>query len=292
MTVKKKVLVTGANGLLGRITVKHLSSFYDVHALVRVMPRECINNIKYHVVDLSKDWRIKDLPKTIDIIIHLAQSSEYRGFPESALHMYKVNIDSSARLLDYARLVGVKHFIYASSGGVYGSRKGVFDESSPIINTDELGYYLSSKFCSEILASSYSNLMQISILRIFFMYGPRQKKSMLIPRLVDCIHNNRPIMLQGEDGICINPIHVNDACMALKSVLKMDDSTVYNIAGLETFSIREIGDMIGNILGKESIYEHTSNLGQDLIGSTSTMEKKLHTPQISLQEGIYSIING
>ena len=82
--------------------------------------------MKAVVVDLSSDWKISELPTKIDVIYHLAQSDKFRDFPAGAPDVFQVNINSTAKLLDYAKKTGVKSFIYASSGGVYGNGKNLF----------------------------------------------------------------------------------------------------------------------------------------------------------------------
>jgi nucleoside-diphosphate-sugar epimerase len=58
---------------------------------------------------------------------------------------------------------------------------------------------------SEIIAENYAPYMNIVILRFFFVYGPRQNTTMLIPRLIRSIKEGNPIILQGSNGIRINP---------------------------------------------------------------------------------------
>jgi len=64
------------------------------------------------VVDLSSDWKIRELPTNIDVINHLAQSDKFRDFPAGAPDIFQVNINSTAMLLDYVQKSGVKIFIY------------------------------------------------------------------------------------------------------------------------------------------------------------------------------------
>jgi nucleoside-diphosphate-sugar epimerase len=54
-------------------------------------------------MDLSSAWSEDKLPSSCDVIIHLAQSPHFRDFPNSALDVFKINIESPARLLDYAK---------------------------------------------------------------------------------------------------------------------------------------------------------------------------------------------
>jgi UDP-glucose 4-epimerase len=287
---KHKILITGANGLLGRRAVRSFSKDHEVHAIVRRMPDQPVENVIYHAIDLGAEWRSEDLPNDIDAIFHLAQSSKFREFPNEAMDIFHVNIESTARLLDYASKNKVRKFIYASSGGVYGTGMHTFNENVPIVANNPLGYYLGSKMCGEILAQSYAPIMQVVILRFFFMYGPEQKRSMLLPRLIDNVKNGVPITLQGHDGIHINPIHVSDATNALMSVLAMEESSTLNIAGPDVCSIREIAEIAGRAIGKFPIFEVQDKEPQNLLADIEEIQKAGWSPQISLSEGIKELI--
>ena len=78
---------------------------------------------------MSTQWNMI-LPNDIDIIIHLAQSSKFRDFPSEAGDIFnKHKIYSTA--LDFARKNNIQKFVYASSGGIYGTNSNrAFNESS------------------------------------------------------------------------------------------------------------------------------------------------------------------
>jgi len=285
MVEKLNVLITGANGLLGSEICRALVvSGYNVTALYHVNLRENIPFVKYQKVDFTSYHWIDELPTQMDYIIHLAQSSKFRDFPQSALDVFKVNIDSTAQLLEYGRRVGVKQFIYASSGGVYGNGDIPLHENSAIVQFNKLGFYLGSKACSEILIQSYASIFNVIILRPFFMYGPGQNRNMLIPRLMDSVANGKPIVLQGENGILINPIHVKDASSAVLAALAVQDSSTFNIAGPDILSIRQICEGMGEFLGINPIFEFQLEKPNDLIGDISEMRYYLHNPKIHLLE--------
>ncbi len=285
-----KVLITGANGLLGKRVINSLSSSYEVYAVVRSKPDDIIDGVTYLNIDLSSEWENSQLPKDMDIVIHLAQSSKFRDFPNQALDIFNVNINSTARLLDYAHKAGVKNFIYASSGGVYGTGSKAFDENSPITPSSDLGYYLGSKLCGEVLVQNYATLMNVITLRFFFMYGPEQDKSMLIPRLVENVKNGNTITLQSETGIKVNPVHVADATRAIEKVIHLDKSFAFNIAGAEILSLSDIANIIGKSLGKEPIFEIQNIEPNHLIADIGEMKNILGAPQISFEEGIEGFV--
>lgn len=288
--LKTKILITGASGLLGTHAIAAMGNDYHIHAIVRSLPKVPIDGVEYCIVDFSNRWSIQELPDEIDSIIHLAQSSHYRNFPVMAPDIFNVNIESTARLLDYAYQVGVKSFIYASSGGVYGSGNRAFDEETQILQPQQLGYYLGSKLCSEILTQNYSKLMNVVILRFFFMYGPGQTRSMLIPRLIDNIQAGRPITLQGENGLRINPVHVSDSVKVIEKALGLEKSCTINVGGPEILSLRQIGNIIEKQLGTMAIYDVSAGDPQDIIGNIAYLKACLWSPQICLKDGIREIL--
>ena len=290
----KKILITGVGGLLGGALAKNLSQNLDIH-VVGVTSNPQINTdykIEYTIIDFSKEWSYDLLPNDVDVIIHLAQSSHFRDFPSMAMDVFKVNVESTARLLDFAYKTGVKQFIYTSSGGVYGNGSTPFTESNPVVPFDKLGNYLGSKACSEILVQSYASIFNVVVFRPFFMYGPGQNRNMLIPRLMDSVLLGKPIILQQENGIRINPIYVHDACEAIEASLFInvtDSYSIFNIAGPEILSISDICNEMGRFLNKKPFFHYETNEPRDLIGDISLLKSKLINPKTCLFDKLHEI---
>lgn len=288
----RTVLISGANGLLGQSLCELLvSEGFEVIGLVHSVPTKKIPKVTYLSIDLETEWTINQLPKKVDAIVHLAQSAHFRDFPEKALNVFKVNIASTAKLLDYGRQVGVKSFVFASSGGVYGNGNQAFHENSAISSPGLLGFYLGSKLSGEVLSQSYSDVFTVNVLRFFFIYGPNQKKGMLIPRLMESVMNQRPITLQGQEGIRINPIHVEDAAMATRAALLSESSTVYNISGPEVLSLKTIAEQMGKFCGIAPVFSYLEGEARDLIGDNSAMKKDLHIPSRLLVDHLDEVKN-
>lgn len=286
----KNILLTGSLGLLGRnVSRRLLSKNFCVHGTTSNPLFKSTEKMKIYRVDFSSNWSEEILPKKIDIIIHLAQTRNFRNFPNNAIEIFKVNIESTARLLDYAKRAGVKKFIYTSSGGVYGAAVKPLKESDQIVPAGELGYYLGSKACSEILVQSYSSLFQVIVLRPFFIYGPGQDRNMLIPRLMDLVSSCKFITLQGMNGIRINPIHVEDAGAAVVASLKLKENGIFNLAGPNIFSIRNICESMGKYLEKKPNFKILPQQTKDLIGDISYMKQKLILPKINLFDSFTEI---
>jgi UDP-glucose 4-epimerase len=271
-TAPRTILVTGASGLLG------------THLLPRLADERVVA-LGRPAANLSQPLDPASLPEKIDAVIYLAQSPRFRDFPDGAGDVFQVNVAQPLALLDLARRSGATHFVYASTGSVYAPSAEPIAEDGPL--ADPMGFYPASKRAAELLASAYAPHLNVAILRFFFLYGAGQKRDMLVPRLVDSVRQRRPISLQGRDGIRINPIHADDAALAVKAALDLDESRTINVAGPEILSIREMGDAIGARLGAQPVYAvKEGGAGGDLIGDIGAMSRYLIAPGRRFRDGV------
>ncbi|WP_299455616.1 NAD(P)-dependent oxidoreductase [uncultured Microscilla sp.] len=285
----KKHLITGAGGLIGAELIKHLllDQENQVFAISRQQPTTDQDRLTYITLDFSTEWNTSVLPENIDTIIHLAQSPDFRDFPQKSESVFNVNTISTLKLLNYAQQTGVKKFVLASSGGIYGNGNNGFTENTPIITNKNLGFYLGTKLCSEIIADSYAQFFDLVMLRFFFVYGAHQRKDMLIPRLVGFVKNKQPITLQGHDGLKINPIYVSDAVEAIIKSFDLKGNHKINIGGQEILSLREIGHIIGEVTGVSPEFKtDLESSAKNVIGDITKMSDILTPPKISFKDGI------
>ena len=279
-----RILVTGATGLLGTRLVKGLSLKNEVFVLIR-NERLVPSGVLPILVDLSKPWTHEALPKEMDVIVHLAQSEGYKDFPSRSLEVFRVNVDSTASLLDYAVKSGVKKFIYASTGGIYQTGSNPVTEDSEILGPTALGHYFATKLSSEMLCASYRPILEVNIARFFFIYGPGQREHMLIPRLASSIQENRAITLNGERGIRLNPIYVDDASQLIETLVKESGPKTINVAGTEVVDIRKLSEMIGQTIGINPRFEIMPS-APDLVSDTSKLQSLLGKNMIDLRMGL------
>lgn len=286
------ILITGANGLIGSEAVTLLlNSGYRVSAIVREEWKGVIHSQLFPIVlDLAADWDDSVLPDRVDGVIHLAQSPHFRSFPDKADDVLAVNTIASHKLLLYAQKAKASHFVLGSSGGIYGYGESGFTEESLPLPGGSLGHYLGTKLCAEILADSFSKLMNVQVLRFFFVYGQKQKREMLMPRIADNVNSGRPVFLNGENGIRINPIHVSDAARCVMESLRLAGSNTINIAGQEVVSIKEIASVFGELTGKPPVFEYSNEPARNLIGDVEKMTRLFGANRVSLRSGITELL--
>jgi nucleoside-diphosphate-sugar epimerase len=287
----RRCVVTGASGLIGSNLVERLRARWEVHALSRRPPPDgARRDVIWHEMDLNEKPDLHSLPGSVDALIYLAQSEHFREFPERAVDIFEVNTAALVRFLDYARRSGARTFIYGSSGGVYGSRSTGMREEISIPAEGNLGFYLGSKLCSEIVALNFAKLMSVVILRFFFVYGSGQRRKMLIPRLIDAVRAGEPVTLQGKQGIRINPVHVSDAANAIVRSLQLKGTHKINVAGPEILSLREICETIGRAVDRRPVYKVEKTAPRHIIGDITKMRDLLFSPRIPLRKGLSSLV--
>lgn len=292
-------LVTGATGLVGSRLVRELDG-WDVHAVVRDAKRAPAGT-RPVVADLAGAWDASVLPATVDAVVHLAQSDNYREFPAAADSIFRVNTASTLALLDHARRAGAKKFVLASTGGVYGSADRAFRETDvPAVDASpgtvsgeaaDLAFYLRTRRSAELIAAAYQPHMDIAVLRFFFVYGPQQKSSMLVPRLVASVREGRPVTLQGTDGLKLNPVHVDDAARAVRAALSISGSTLVNVAGPQVLTLRAIAEAIGVAVGRAPVFSADAPGAEahHLFGDVETMSRVLGAPAVRFADGVRTL---
>jgi nucleoside-diphosphate-sugar epimerase len=284
-----RILITGAAGFIGSRLISTLRAGHELFGLVRPKPEgERPVGVNWLEHDLSQPLDQARLPDRLDAIIHLAQSRHYREFPEQARDIFDVNIESTFHLLEYARKAGVRCFIFASSGGVYGYSYERFVETDPV---NPLNFYLSSKYTSELLIANYQSFFRTVVFRFFFVYGAGQRE-MLIPNLVQKVINGERIVIEGDPGLRINPIYIEDAIRAFKPALQLPASALFNVAGDQIVTITELVRLIETVSGKPALIQHQGpNPVGDLVGDNSRLKKVLGVyPCTPLLQGLKQML--
>lgn len=291
------MLITGGTGFIGKNLINFLKEDTEnqIFAFFRNKDKIFVENeINWINHDFSKEDifpnKFNLLPKEIDIIVHLAQSRNYKNFPEESNDIFNVNLKSTFELLEYGRKVGIKSFIYASSGAVYPPMFG--KEQSEESEVKISNFYAFSKYASELMIKQYKSYFNTIILRLFFPYGPGQR-GMLMPNLIENVKNKKPIsLLNTENGIKINPIYIDDVAKAIIKAINLEGENTINIAGSEIVSIKHITKVIGSLVNQEPIFSKDSNSEvSDVIGSIKKMQSLLNfTPEINLKDGLAKMV--
>jgi UDP-glucose 4-epimerase len=283
-------LITGGSGYIGSALIKRLAlnSNDVIYVLQRDVKLSDTINVINLVADLSLPGFQERLPKKIDIVLHLAQSSRYREFPDGALDMFDVGISGMFHLLEWARNSRVSKFIYFSTGNVYQpAQKKLLEGDACEPNS----FYGASKLCAELLLKQYRDFFQPVILRIFGVYGRYQTK-MLIPNLIARIREGKEIVLAGGVGMYFTPLYIDDCVEFVCRICEKNaPEKIFNLAGDEIVNICEVAKIIGNIIGIEPVFQLNDKIPTWLIGD-NTIVKSItgYSPEFSVNEGLKRVL--
>jgi nucleoside-diphosphate-sugar epimerase len=285
------VVVTGGDGLLGRELCDQLRSRDQVFALVHSMPINPLDGVTYSQVDLSRPLVLNNLPSRVDVVYHLAQSSRFREFPEGTRDTFDVNTRSTLDLLEYCRTAGGGKFFLASTGGVYSGQSQAISEAGSLIPPSEIGFYFASKLASEMFSSTYRTSFSVTVLRIFFMYGIRQRRDMFLPRLVNNVLTGQPITVTANGGTRVNPVAVSDVAQFIAQENRTSYPEVINIGGPDVVSIEEIAHSIGNLVGRQPVFQ-LADYSSDVVADIAIMRGLLGDQTLTpFEVGLASLVD-
>jgi UDP-glucose 4-epimerase len=176
-------------------------------------------------------------------------------------------------VLEAARATGTR-VIYGSTIWVYGnSGEGVIDEESPIGLPDHL--YTASKLAGEMYCSSYAELYDVpcTIVRFGIPYGPRARPSAVIPILVSKALKGEPLTIAGDGLQTRRFVYVEDLADGVVAALERgQEGRIYNLAGDETVTIRELAEVVSDLVGDTEII-HTPGRNGDFGGAVISNER-------------------
>ena len=306
-----KMLITGGAGFIGsHLCDKYTKEGHTVLCLDNFMSGN-LTNIR-HLLDfrdfklIKGDVRDFDLLEKIirdvEVVFHLAaQIHVDRSYIEPRL-TYEVNVMGTQNILEVARLHDAKKVICASSSEVYGSAQyAPIDEKHPLNAPHPYG---ASKIAADRMcfADSQTYGLNISILRLFNVFGPRQRDvgyGGVISIFTRRVLSNIPPIIYGDGRQTRDYTYIEDAVQAYDLALKHNDSLTepLNFGSGQEVSILDLANMIIDLCGKKNAIKpvHVEpRLGEvNRLIADATKAKSLlgWTSQYNLKEGLKAFVD-
>jgi UDP-glucuronate 4-epimerase len=264
-----RVLVTGGAGFIGSHLVEKLlaaghqpailddfNDFYDPQ-----IKWSNIASTKEHAPVFQIDLRDADAVRSLfhgekfDAVMHLAARAGVRPSIAQPQLYYDANVNGTLHLLEAARTVGSKRFIYASSSSVYGVCKTVpFSEDFHLTQT--ISPYAATKIAGEFLCSTYSHLygMRVVALRFFTVYGPRQRPDLAIHQFTRRILAGEPIEQFGDGTTRRDYTYIDDIIQGVMAALSYERVMfdIFNLGENETVQLKDLIQAVEKAVGKKA----------------------------------------
>lgn len=240
-----KILVTGGCGYKGHVLVpKLLERGHEVIALDTQWFGNFFESHPKLSVMKADVCQIESVPLDgVDCIIHLSSIANDPCGDLNPKLTWEVSALATMQLADKAKRANVKHFIYASSGSVYGIKEDL--QVTEELELNPISEYNKTKMVAERVLLSYQNDMTVQIIRPATVcgYSPRMRLDVSVNMLTMQALSKGKITVFG--GMQTRPnIHIDDITDVYLHMLDHPELTgIYN-AGFENISILDIANMV------------------------------------------------
>jgi UDP-glucuronate 4-epimerase len=306
--VGKHLLVTGGAGFIGshlvdslladgyRVTVlDNFDGFYDR----RVKERNIASHRRH------ANWRLVEgdlrslaticdqLIDPYQAVVHLAAKAGVRPSIEDPHTYQDVNVAGTQNLLEFARERRIKQFVFSSSSSVYGVNPRVpWREADHVLQP--ISPYASTKVSGELLGHVYSHLfgMRFIALRLFTVYGPRQRPDLAISKFAHLIRAGKPIPVFGDGSTRRDYTYIDDIVAGIRRAIDYDRTPfeVVNLGNSQTITLREMVAGLEEALRRSAVIERLPEQPGDVPQTWGDLEKARallgYEPQTNYPEGV------
>ena len=235
-----------------------------------------------------------------DAVIHLAAAAGVRPSIDNPLLYEEVNVRGTMNLLEAAKAIGVRLFLFASSSSVYGNNPKVpFAEADPVDNP--ISPYAATKKAGELICHTYHHLYDINIacLRFFTVYGPRQRPDLAISKFVRLIEQGKPIPFYGDGSTSRDYTYIGDIVAGIEKALQWVNTgekryDIFNLGGSSPVALNRLVKIIEHQLGKKAVLECLPMQAGDVERTFANIEKSSsvlgYKPVTPIEEGIANFV--
>jgi UDP-glucuronate 4-epimerase len=251
--------VTGAAGFIGSHLVEALrDAGHDVVAVDAftdhydpALKEQNAAGLDVERLDLAEE-SLDQLLSGVQGIFHLAAKPSVRsGWGTDFRDYVHDNVIASQRLFDAAAAAGVR-VVWASSSSIYGDA-ATYPTSEDTVPAPISPYGVTKLTC-ERLAFAYARSFGLDAiaLRLFTVYGPRQRPDMAFTRIATALAEERPFELYGDGSQSRGFTYVADAVGAMIAAMERAPAgAIYNVGGGSEATMRGTIDLFERIAGRK-----------------------------------------
>ena len=303
------VLITGGAGFIGStladnllsegyniICVDNFNDYYPVEIKRNNISNALKNpNFKLYETDIEDANALDNIfsENKIDIIVHLAARAGVRPSIEQPVEYIKTNVLGTMNILEGMKKYNIKKLCMASSSSVYGNCKE--DKFSEDLNIHKpISPYAASKLADELICYTYHHLynLEITMLRFFTVYGPRQRPDLAINKFVTKIEAGETIEMYGDGSSMRDYTYIDDIVSGIKSAMNYNATPyeIFNLGGGSPVTLKEMISTIEQVLNKKAIIKQLPMQPGDVDKTVCDISKPHmllgYTPKTTFYKGI------
>jgi len=190
----------------------------------------------------------------------------------------------------------IKKFIFASSSSVYGNNKKV-----PFLEDDNVDFpispYAATKKAGELICHTYHHLHAIDItcLRFFTVYGPRQRPDLAIHKFACLIEHGKPIPVYGDGTMMRDFTYIDDIIDGVVAAIgKFAGFNIYNLGESRPITVNDLVARIEEALGKKAVREFLAiqpgDVERTYADVTKAVEQLGYNPRTTIEAGLAKFV--
>jgi nucleoside-diphosphate-sugar epimerase len=230
----------------------------------------------------------------VDCVFHLAGQPGVRAsWGPDFVQYVRHNIVVTQRLLEASMLQPLRKFVFSSSSSVYGDAEAYPTAES--LRPQPVSPYGVTKLAAEHLCEVYRTSFGVPVasLRLFTVYGPRQRPDMAFSRLVTAALAGEEFEVYGDGEQTRDFTFVGDVVQAMRDAAASDWCGVANIGGGSRTSLNAVLDIVRDLCGELRIVRRPSATGdvRHTAADTSVAAAAFgYHPRTSLPEGLAAMV--
>jgi UDP-glucuronate 4-epimerase len=307
------ILVTGAAGFIGShvcesfITLGHsvigIDNFDPFYARefkeLNLAELKKSKRFKFYETDIRNQKALCQIfsENKVNVVTHLAAKAGVRPSIESIEEYYNVNVNGTVSLLESMRKNNVKKMLFASSSSIYGNNSKVpFSETDSVDNP--ISPYASTKKSGELLCHVYNHLynFDISCLRFFTVFGPRQRPDLAIHKFARLIDEGKPIPFYGDGSTSRDYTYIDDIVDGINCALNhLNGYQLFNLGESNVITLNQLVQTIERTLNKKAILNKQPMQPGDVIKTYADISKAKseigYNPKFDFEAGIIEFVN-
>lgn len=282
------ILITGAAGFIGshmaellnskgyNVTgLDNFSTYYDVDLKYRNARDLELKGIEVLRKDLCNIEDYTSLPTNFDFIIHFAAQPGISAQIEFEDYLQN-NFIATQNLLQFAlENKSLKHFFNISTSSIYGLDATFPETTAPA----PASHYGVTKLAAEqlVLAESRSGRLSASSLRLYSVYGPRERPEKLYTKLISCAFNNEAFSLfEGSEHHLRSFTYVGDIVKGILAAVEKHkelNGEIINLGTEENHTTREGIAIVEELLGVKIALKVVPKRAGDQLRTAAKIEK-------------------
>lgn len=302
-----RCIVTGAAGFIGShlcelllsqgdevVGIDSFTDYYDPgRKEINLLGALQYDGFRLHRDDLLRA-PLRDLLDGADAVFHLAGQPGVRPSWGADFATYvSRNVLATQVLLEAARKADLTKLVYASSSSVYGNAECY--PATEALRPQPISPYGVTKLAAEHLCELYRvgfGVPSVS-LRLFTVYGPRQRPDMAFAKLVTSALRGGVFELYGTGEQTRDFTYVGDVVRAMRSAANSEFTGVANIGGGSRVSMNQVLNLVTELAGPPVLRRMPAQRGdvRDTAADTRTASRGFgYQPTVKVREGLASMI--